>query len=345
MKNIHGGDIYNNQIKLDFSVNLNPKGCPRELSDAVANAVSRIGEYPDTWQNEARAQLANYNGLEPANVICGNGASELFMAIVRMIQPKCGLVLAPSFYGYEYALNAAKGCVIRWHSLNEDEDFSLNSVILEELTGDVDVFFLCNSNNPTGRIVDSELLTQIIRKCEEQDIWLVLDECFVELSKTAVSMAQKVNEYRKLIVVKAFTKLLAIPGIRVGYALSDKENIGLIRKNLPEWNLSVFAEEAVITGSKLLMDSSFISDTHEIISKEKAYLENELKRLGIKVFTSEGSFLLVKAEKDIYTALLEKGILIRDCSNFVGLSKGFYRIAIKNNEENKAFIESLGEVL
>ncbi len=344
MVKIHGGDIYNNRIQHDFSVNLNPLGCPQKVLDAISGVTLRVGEYPDIEQKRVREEIAALEGLVPENVICGNGASELLMTIVRMTKPKCGLVLAPSFYGYEYALSA-NDCEIKRHQLGEDEAFSLNEDVLQELTEDVDIIFLCNPNNPTGRCIDSELIERVVKRCDELGIWLVLDECFIDMADNAVSFAERVRDFKKLIVVKAFTKLLAIPGIRFGYALSTEENIELIRKSLPEWNLSVFAEEAAISGCKVLREDDFLQDTLNAIKNEKSYLVSELEKAGIELFPSDASFLLIKTDKDIYDGLLQRGILIRDCSNFHGLTDGFYRIAVKNHDENAILIENINEVI
>lgn len=344
MYKIHGGDIYNNRIQHDFSVNLNPLGCSGKVLDAINVAASRVEEYPDIEQKKVREEIAALEGIPPENVICGNGASELLMAIVRMVKPKCGLVLAPSFYGYEYALSA-NDCEIKRHQLSEDKAFPLNEDLMLDLTEDVDIFFLCNPNNPTGRCIDAGLLERIVKRCDELGIWLVLDECFIDMADNAVSFAARVRDSKKLIVVKAFTKLFAIPGVRFGYALSGAENIELIRKSLPEWNLSVFAEEAAISGCKVLREDDFLQDTLNAIKNEKSYLVSELEKAGIEVFPSDASFLLIKTDKDIYDGLLQKGILIRDCSNFHGLTDGFYRIAVKNHDENAVLIENINEVI
>ncbi len=342
MNSIHGGDIYRNKTSYDFSVSLNPLGCPEEILSAVKKAADRISEYPDIEQERARVSIADFYGIESENVLCSNGASELLMAIANMKRPKKALLTAPSFYGYEYALNAIAGCEITYHYLLEKDDFRVTKDILDEIEKAPDIVFLCNPNNPTGQAIDGELLNQIIDICEEKDILLVLDECFQELSDTAVSMTERAVKSRNLILVKAFTKLFSIPGVRLGFAIASKEMIDRLRRQLPEWNISVFAEEAVAAACGM---RDHIEKTRAVIGTERKYLLSEFESIGIRAFASDSNFILFKTDEEIFDPLCQRGILIRDCSNFEGLGKGFYRIGIKEHKCNEELIDKLKEVL
>ena len=345
MKIIHGGDIYRNHIRLDFSVNTNPFGCPEAVRQALMEAADRAGVYPDPAQARVREALAGLHGISPEEVIAGNGASELILSVVNAVRPKRVLLTAPSFYGYERAVSGIPGCEVRWHWLREEDGFALTERFLSELTPDMDLCFLCNPNNPTGQTVDPDLFTKIIECSEEADITLVVDECFLELSSRGTSAVPLIREFEKLYVLKAFTKLLAVPGVRLGYVISARENTEYLRTVLPEWNLSVFAEAAAITGCRVLKDGSYIGDTLSLLEKERSYLTDALEGLSLRVYPGSANFLLIHTEKELYRLLMKQGILIRDCGNFPGLEKGYYRIAIRDHAANAELIRVLREVL
>ena len=356
MTAIHGGDIYRNKIQYDFSVSLNSLGCPEEMEAAIECAASRIMEYPDPGQESLRKQLSLCYGVNPENVVCGNGASEIFAAIVRAVRPKRALIAAPSFYGYEYALGMIEGCTIDRHYLTEENDLELKADFLEKITQQTDIVFLCNPNNPTGKAIDEGLLFRILEKCMHFDTYLVMDECFLELCRGAISVTERIFSYDRLVVVKAFTKLFGIPGVRFGFCLSSAETACSIKRQLSEWNISVFAEAAAQSGCRILGDAlrtkeddacslDYLEKSLKAIEEEREFISQELRGLGLTVFSSDTCFVLFKAIENLYDALIEKGILIRDCSNFEGLDKGYYRVAVKDRQSNTVLTEAIREIL
>lgn len=341
MAEIHGGDVYRNKIEYDFSVSLNPLGCPPKVRSAVTEAAGDICHYPDPGQESALRALADAYGLSPENFICGNGASELFTAIAGMVAPGTVLLPAPTFSGYEHAVGKLKNCRIRRHLLREEEDFALTDRALEDITTGIDLLFLCNPNNPTGRCIDRGLLDRILEKCRGCGVFVVLDECFIELS--ADVPGEPILE-DNVVTVRAFTKLMAIPGVRLGYAIAQPGIIDKIRKQLPEWNLSVFAQKAAVAGCEVL-NGDFVSRTKETVGREREYLARELSALGFKVYPSHANFILFRSDRQLRKPLLLKGILIRDCSSFTGLEKGYYRVAVSDHEGNEVLVRQLKEIV
>ena len=339
----HGGRR-GDGLACDHSVSLNPAGPPESIKNALMEAVDKADRYPDADQLKIRDHIASVYGLTCENVICGNGASELIMAVCHMINPGHALLLSPSFYGYEHALKSV-GCLIRRYALDERNGFVLDEKILDELTKDIDIFFLCNPNNPTGRAVDHKLLLSIAKRCVENDIYLVLDECFVHMSDKACTLSDLVKCNDRLMIINAFTKIFALPGVRFGYALADPEMIRGLKDTLPEWNVSVFGESMVKEGCRLLHDGDYINGITAFIKKERDYLSEKLSEIGIKVYKSEANFILVYSDINIGDVLATKGICVRDCSNFDSLKEGFYRIAVRSHEENKRMTEVLREEL
>ncbi len=360
MTMIHGGDIYRNQVQLDFSVNTNPLGMPVSVKKALQEAVEKSGNYPDIRSEGLAKAVAAWGGFREEMLVFGNGASELLLAIVHAERPEKILIPVPSFYGYEKAAKASGGEVIYWN-LRKEDSYCLTKDFLEVLREDISMVFLANPNNPVGNLIEPRLLETVAKTCRDKGIILVLDECFIELAgkEKTHSLAGKLEDYPNVIILRAFTKLFAMPGVRLGYLICEKKLGERIKKHLPEWNLSVFAQEA---GAAAAAERGFVEQSSAYIETERQYLTEILEKQGFFVYPGEADFLFFstcgknesKKEKNtdfwkqdipLYDLLLERGILIRDCGNFRSLQKGYYRIAVKSREENKTFAKILQEVL
>lgn len=341
MKGIHGGDIYRNDVKVDFSVNVNPLGIPKAVEAALYEAVENCSKYPDISAEKLTKAVSGILNVPKENLLFGNGASELFMAIIHGIRPRKTVIPVPSFYGYEYAAGAADGEII-YYETKEENDFCLQEDFFSVLTEDVDLLFLANPNNPTGNLMSRKELIKVLNHCRDKGIYAVLDECFIEFCDRECSMLQEINQYTNLMLVRAFTKIFALPAVRLGYMVCSNQLLSeKIGRQLPEWNLSGFAQAA---GYECAMQTAFVEKTVAYIEKERQFLEFGLTQTGCRVFPGKANFLLIYSEQPLYDRLLEKGILIRDCENFRGLSKGFYRIAVKSRNENEALLRAIGEI-
>ena len=341
MKQIHGGDVYRNKIKTDFSVNINPFGIPGAVEDALYTAVDSCTKYPDITVEKLKKAVKDMLDVPEEYLLFGNGASELFMAIVHGIKPKKTVIPVPSFYGYEHAAHAVDGELI-FYKTKAENGFCLGEDLFDILTEDIDMLFLANPNNPTGNLISMECLKNILVHCRVKGIYVVLDECFIEFCGKECSILKEIDQFDNLIVVRAFTKIFSIPGVRLGYLVcSNQLFLERIKRQLPEWNISTFAQAA---GCVCATQTAFISKTVDFIKKERQFLEEGLKQLGFQVFSSEANFILFHSEKPLYDRLLEHGILIRDCKNFRGLSKGFFRIAVKERNENENLLKRMGEI-
>lgn len=337
---IHGGDIYRNLIELDFSVNLNPLGIPEAVKVALLQAVDVCNRYPDPEIEKLKKAVAKMLTIPEEYLLFGNGASELFMAVVHGIQPKEIVIPIPSFYGYEYAAGSVKGKIV-YYQTKREEGFCITEDIYQILTKEIDLLFLANPNNPTGNRINKKEIQRILQHCKEKGIYVVLDECFIEFCGQEFSMLSEIEQFENLILIRTFTKIFSIPGVRLGYLLCYNPVLrAKIQRQLSEWNLSCFAQAA---GCACAKQMDFVQKTASYIKKEREFLERELKQMGFSVFPSEANFLLFYSREPLYEKLLKKGILIRDCRNFRGLSTGFYRVAIKNREENERLLEAIGK--
>lgn len=354
-ENIHGGDIYSRQIRLDFSVNVNPLGIPKPVEQALHAAVDHVGEYPDITarklkQAVSQMLLKQYRCEIPAEyLLFGSGASELFMAIVHGVcseqnaehQPKQIVIPVPSFYGYEHAAKAVDSR-IKYVPLKYAEQLP------EQLPDNTELLFLANPNNPTGSLWNKADLKNLSEQCRRKNITVVLDECFIEFCEKnpehSRSMLTEIANVPNLIIVRAFTKIFAIPGVRLGYLVcSNQVLLEKIQRQLPEWNLSVLAQMAGVACAENC--EKYLQDTVEYVETERVFLRNGLEKLGIRVVSGEANFLLLQTEQPIHEKLLQKGILIRNCGNFRGLGNGYYRIAVKRYQENEELLRALRECL
>lgn len=330
--NGHGGDIYRNSVRLDFSVNTNLLGISESVKKAVINSADGFGVYPDADCMHLRREIAVHEGVSGENVVCSNGAAEMIFAVVRAAQPSRALLIAPTFSEYERALQSV-GCKVKYHTLDEENNFCLEEDFPGKLH-DIDMTFICNPNNPVGNIVRRDIMEQIIEKCNEENIICVADECFMDL-------AQGYSVKGKVPVIKAFTKTYAMAGLRLGYMICDAGFAKTVNRQLPMWNVSSAAQTA---GIAALHDEGYVEKSIVLIKSERDFLQSELSRLGFKTFPSDANFILFKGRSGIGEKLLKRGILIRDCSNFGGLSDGFYRIAVREHEKNAELIKELGDI-
>lgn len=338
---VHGGDIYRNKVKLDFSVNVNPLGTPESVVAALHRAVEKCGKYPDIEAEKLKKAVSESVGMPEEYLLFGNGASELFMAAVHGIKPENIVIPIPSFYGYEHAAKTAGGEII-YYEMKQENSFCPGADMEAVLTEDADLLFLANPNNPVGNLLERERLLCLLRHCQEKEIYVVLDESFIEFCGAGFSMLGEIDALDCLILVRSFTKIFSIPGVRLGYLIcSNSEIRHKIAAQLPEWNLSGFAQEA---GCACAGQRKFLMETENHIKTERQFLENGLKKKGFQVFPSCANFIMLYSEKSLYEKLLEKGILIRDCGNFRGLGKGFYRIAVKTREENEILLKTIEDI-
>lgn len=335
---IHGGDVYRNQVAIDFSVNINPLGVPEAVKAAMYQAADMCDRYPDGEAERLKRAVSNMLGVPKEYLLFGNGASELLMALIHAIKPKKTVIPVPSFYGYEYAAKAAEGKIF-FYEMKQEDHFCLTKDFEAALTEDTELLFLANPNNPTGNLLGEEELKTLLQHCKNQAICVVLDECFIEFCGSRFSMLSEIEEFDNLILLRAFTKIFSIPGVRLGYLVcKDKEMLKRVGRQLPEWNLSCFAQEAGCACAKL---TDFIAETEAYVRKERQFLEEEFRKKNFQVFSSAANFILLYSEKPLYEQLLKERILIRDCRNFRGLRQGFYRIAVKSRKENEMLLRML----
>lgn len=337
----HGGDIYGAQrVELDFSVNTNPLGLPPQVRARLLSHVDDVTRYPDPYCRELRSAIAEFEGVSSAQILCGNGAADLIFRLALALRPKLALVCAPTFSEYETAVRQAGGNVV-YHALQEENAFLLTERLLDAITPQVDLLFLCNPNNPTGRTVPAALLAAIAARCEKTGTLLLVDECFLDFTE-ALSAKYLLNTHQNLIILRAFTKTFCMAGLRLGYILSA--NLPLLARIAAfsqHWAVSVPAQIAGMAALENATD--WLAETRRFINEERAFLSESLRRCGLLVYESEANFLLTKGAAGLHELLLSRGILTRSCENFIGLGAEFIRIALTPREQSTALLQALEE--
>lgn len=338
----HGGDIYSNEKIIDYSANINPMGLPASVKKAVTESLDSCVNYPDPLCRELTAAVAVKEKISKEYLIFGNGAADVIFRLVLAKAPEKALLTAPTFSEYENALNVVN-CTIRHHLLREEEGFIVKRDFLPQIEEETDILFLCNPNNPTGSPVDRQLLLEILEKCRKNNVLMVVDECFLSMTEE-ISLKDRIPQYKNLFLLKAFTKDYAMPGLRLGYGIcSDKEFLAKIFSVGQPWSVSIPAQKAGIAATR---EDEYRRESKFLIDRERVYLTEALKSLGYKVYppTANYVFFRVDTGKETFHEELRKaGFLIRDCSNYVGLTTGYFRIAVKTREDNEKLVAALTE--
>lgn len=339
MSAIHGGDIYSRELESDFSANLNPLGIPEAVRIAAAEAD--FTHYPDTRCSALVKALSAYEGVPAENIVCGNGAADVIYRIVGALRPKRALLCAPTFSEYEKAL-VERDCAVSYHKLREEDGFALGEDILPEISAG-DMLFLCSPNNPVGNVIEPRLLERILGRCRECGTVAVVDECFLDFVEDGFSAKNCL--FPNVIVIKAFTKICAMAGLRLGYALFGDERCALsVRECGQPWGVSAPAQAAGVAAARVLSETDFLERSRTLIAEERDFLAGELSQLGFEVFPSSANFLLFKGAENLAEVLLKHGIAIRSCRDYRGMDERFFRIAVRTHEENERLTTALSDI-
>lgn len=353
MNLLHGGNIYEEEIKevcgkdktelLDFSANINPLGMPESVQEAVMRGLKDAVHYPDPQCRRLKQALSKEYGLPEECFLCGNGGADLIYRLAYALHPEKALLTAPTFAEYEEALKQV-GTTCVFHELQGS--LEVRQDVLEQMDVSVDVMFLCNPNNPTGLLIDPDLLLRILEKAGKLGILLILDECFLDFTgQEERSLLSYIKKTEHLFILKSFTKMYAMPGLRLGYGISgNRELLSRMETAGQCWSVSVPASEA---GIAALGEKEYKQRAVWLVKKERAYLKVELEAVGMQVWNGQADYLFFRAPgiKDLYERLLPYGILIRRCGNYRGLNEEYYRAAVKSHGDNVKFISTLKHVM
>jgi threonine-phosphate decarboxylase len=336
---------------LDFSASINPLGSSRKALEAVRNSLGQIPIYPDSTSKSLREIIAdNLGGINSNNVVVGNGSTELIYLFAEVFLEKGDIALlpAPTFGEYESAVKKAGG---KPTHIKLSQDFCIGPNIFTQNMKDAKIAFLCNPNNPTGMLTPYDTVIEIIKDAFEKGVLILLDEDFLEFVNTEkqASLIEKIGEYPNLFVLRSFTKVFGLTGLRVGYGIASEELIKMLSQAKMPWNVNCLAQAAA---SAALTDTEHLKKSQELVKTERAYLTTELMQIkGFKLYPADANFVFIDIKESGFTStqlkkkMLKEGILIRDCSSFRGLSDNHIRICVKTRQENERLLAALRKLV
>ena len=336
----HGGQIYdefgNSGDWLDFSANINPLGLSEKISQTLIENFGGVVNYPDPNATELKSALSRRYKISEENLILLNGAAEFFYLYCNVFRPKKILIPVPSFSEYERAARAA-GCEVEFFFTHAEENFHLDTKKLLNL--DADCLIIGRPNNPTGNLISVEKILKLAEKFS-----VVVDESFIDF--LSIESARNFLS-EKIFVVQSLTKIFAIPGLRLGFAVAEKNFAERLNFSKDVWNVNFLAQKA---GVAALSDEKFLQDTRIWLETEKKYFAEKLSELPIKIFPPSVNFILIRLQsKELAAVVLkklrDKKILVRNCANFLGLDERYLRLAIRTRAENNFLLEALRELL
>ena len=349
MKLVHGGDYVGYREKygrdvVDFSANVSPLGMPTAVAQAIGEAAYHADRYPDPLCRELCAAIARAESVPVEWVLCGNGAADLIFRLALSVRPRRALILAPTFAEYAAALETA-GCEICRYELSEQNDFALTPEFANAIDENVDMVFLCQPNNPTGQVANRALMRQILNKCQAMGAWLAVDECFLDflLDGDAYTMMRELGGAENLFILKAFTKLYGMAGVRLGYGFcADETLLARMRNAGQPWAVSSLAQAA---GMAALEQTEYVEQVRLLIEEERPYLQAGLQALGLRVISGKANYLLFRATRTLGEEMERRGVVLRGCGNYPGLDDTWYRTAVRTRRENDILLQTLREVL
>jgi threonine-phosphate decarboxylase len=344
----HGG-FYSSGLQydsrfIDFSSNVNPLGFPSSITKIINKNRSLLSVYPDPDSSKLRDDLQKYTGVQKNQIIVGNGATEIIYNFCKVFLRKDSNVLIsiPTFGEYE-AASRLSGTRI---TFSKTMNLNKNTSELQDLVTKTNCIFVCNPNNPTGILISKNNLLKILESAYNKSALMFLDECFIELVPNSnESLVQYLKEFNNLFILRSLTKSFGLAGLRVGYGLGNKKVIDVLQRTKIPWNVNGLAQMAA---SEALSNISHLRKTRKLIKKELKFLKDSISKInGFTCYDSSTNFILIKSRmnsKKIQEKLIEKKILIRDCSNFRGLNNKFIRIAVRTHKENVKLVRALEEI-
>ncbi len=323
---------------IDMSSNLNPLGPPENIHAIIREKLSVIHSLPEPDAASMGQGFARYHGIDPNNVIAGNGTTFFIYTIPKALGAKRVVMAGPTYSDYKDA------CIMHGieytHCLARGEDnFQLDIDQISAMAETSDLVFICNPNNPTGALTPREKIAHLIKK--HPNTCFVVDESYLPFVDNAKDLSFVANtHYSNLLVLSSMSKIFRIPGLRTGFLSGDKNLIDKVMGYYQPWSVNSLAQEVITDIFAHPADiEPFYEKTRAYIKREKQVFFQALQGVkGIFLFDSSTYFILAELEDmtaSKFCRLIGRDkILIRDCGNFHGLSDRFVRFSLKTRDIN-----------
>ena len=354
----HGGNVYKVAREqgisveriVDFSASINPLGPPATMLRTIRSAFKQVMHYPDPDCWKLRQALAQHCCVDPDMILIGNGSTELIHLLPRVLAIKSALIIGPTFEEYARALMHA-GSAVQYVHARRNEGFRppLKDVLRELAVrrSRFDAVFLCNPNNPTGRVMSRLIVRKLAEAVDRRQGWLIVDEAFIDYcqAQSAVSM---LNEYPRLMVLRSLTKFYAMPGLRIGYLLGASKLVDQLKDRQPPWSVNSLVQEV---SRSVLRDHAYAVRSRTFMMQERSRFIRELLFLpAVRAYPSAANFVLIELPAwtcagEVTDRLASQNLLVRDCSALPGLTTQMIRVAIRTAKENRRLIDALDACL
>ncbi len=352
----HGGNIYQLAQRLgcrpsnisDMSANVNPLGPMPALIDYLKAHMSAIAALPEVDAGGIVDAFSRFHGIDPGHVMAGNGTTELIYLIPRALQVKKALVVGPTYSDYRDA--CAMNRVTCDHLIcREADDFVPDMEAIRKTATSADLVFFCNPNNPTGTLVPWTDIDALCRALP--DTVFVIDESYLPFSPLPADATMMTSDLPNVMVLNSMSKAFRIPGLRIGFVKAPPLLIEKLALFALPWSVNSLAQAAVqwlMTRTKKI--EQFLSSTRNMTEQEKVRIEEYIhKKTDVRCFPSATSFILMRLPEGldaptVWRHMADNRILIRDCTNFTGLSDAFIRISLKTEKENRRASDLLAQL-
>jgi len=331
---------------IDFSASINPLGFPEQVRSLVSRNLETLVRYPDPYSGRLRKAAAVKHGVSPDMVVPGNGSSELLFQIARMAPARRAVIPVPAYGDYSAAARSAE-LEVKYAAARREDGFRYApAAVSAELDKGPALVYIGQPANPVGILMPRDDITRLATSYG--DSLFCIDEAFADFVPEYRSLAD--SRLDNIIVLRSVTKFYALPGLRIGYAVGSKNRMENLKKFLPTWSVNSLSE---VVGSEVLMDEEYQTRTLELIQREREFLKSALSAItDFIIYLSQVNYLLIEIRGDspiggatqLSAALLKKGIAIRTCGDFPGLTDRYFRIAVKNRQQNEALVDAVSEI-
>ena len=349
----HGGNVYKLAEELgvtpsditDMSSNLNPFGPPPGLMEHLQEQLATIIRLPEVDAGEIKGKLAGKYGIKPESILAGNGTTEFIYTIPRALKTKRALIVGPTYADYRDACTM-NGVEADFLVTQKEKSFRIDPMDIAEAAEGYDTVFFCNPNNPTGTMVGPEAIKAMAEA--KPEVRFIIDESYLPFACDAYGESVAKYQLPNIITLNSMSKVFRIPGLRVGFLMAPPAIIAEFEKYVLPWTVNAMAQAAVnfILSGGDAMDE-FLKNTRDFVAEEKERFANELNGLeGITAYTAESYFIICELHGEntaagLWEAMAQDALLIRDCTNFIGLEGEFVRFSLKDKETNDHLLELL----
>ncbi|GGA21559.1 pyridoxal phosphate-dependent aminotransferase [Psychrobacillus lasiicapitis] len=315
---------------MDFSENVNPLGPPAFVMERWSTYAELITKYPDPAGEPFLSAAAKYHDVSVSNIIVGNGAAELFASIAKRYENKRVVLIHPTFS--EYAATLAP------YHVYIKEIIAIGQLPLEEVFDEIEfaeAIYICRPNNPTGYLIPLEEIIQIVRYAKRYKCEVILDEAFLDFIDEKESFIPYLKDFPNVVVVRSMTKMYAIPGLRLGYAVGSEAFIKDIRSRLSHWNSNAIA---TTIGADCLQEEEYRIQAITFAKEMREGFSDFLEKWHCIVLPSTTNFLCFQLpdharSKAFFDYLLAKGCVLRHTENFKGLDGKWFRVGMKEKAQ------------